>query len=272
MNKSHPIRFAFGAIALAAAAQAGAQITFYENEGFRGRTYSTDRTVDDLRSSRMSNRASSVIVESGRWVVCDERRFEGRCALLRRGSYDSLQRMGLNDRISSVRSVKGRSAQGQGQYQNPEPLAAPNYEYRQRPNEALHQANVTSARAVMGPPEQRCWIERERLGERRSDANVGSAIVGAVIGGVLGHQVGGGSGRDLATAGGAVAGAVIGANTGRSSGAPAERDVRRCESTPNQTPAYWDVTYDYRGTAHRVQTTTDPGRTIAVNRNGEPRG
>jgi uncharacterized protein YcfJ len=270
MNRSHSVKFALGAIALAAAAQAGAQITFYENEGFRGRTYSTDRSIDDLRSSRMSDRASSVIVESGRWVVCDERRFEGRCALLRRGSYDSLQRMGLNDRISSVRSVRGRGPEGQ--YQRPEPLAAPNYEYRQRPNETLYQATVTSAHAVMGSPEQRCWIERERLGERRSEPNVGGAILGAVIGGVLGHQVGGGTGRDLATAGGAVAGAAIGANTGRNSGAPVERDVQRCESTPNQTPAYWDVTYDYRGTPHRVQMSTDPGRTIAVNRNGEPRG
>lgn len=269
MNK-HPIRLALGAAALALATQAAAQVTFYEREGFRGRAYSTERSIEDLRSSRMNDRASSVIVESGRWVVCDERGFEGRCSLLRRGSYDSLERMGLNDRISSVRSVQRRTRVDG--YQRPEPLAAPNYEYRVRPNESLYQANVTSARAVMGPPEQRCWVERERVGERRSEPNVGGAILGAVIGGVLGHQVGGGSGRDIATAGGAVAGAVIGANTGRSSGAPVERDVQRCESTPNQTPAYWDVTYDYRGRPHRVQTTSEPGRTIAVNRDGAPRG
>jgi uncharacterized protein YcfJ len=267
---THPIRFALGAVALALATQAAAQVTFYEHEGFRGRSFTTASSLENLKSSRLNDRASSVIVESGRWVVCDERRFEGRCAVLRRGSYDSLQRLGLNDRISSVRRVQGRA--NLAQYATPEPLAAPNYEYRRRPNESLYQANVISARGVLGPPEQRCWVERERLGERRSEPNVGGAIVGAVIGGVLGHQVGGGSGRDLATAGGAVAGAVIGANAGRSSGAPAERDVRRCESTPNQTPAYWDVDYEYRGTPHRVQMTSEPGRTIAVNRDGEPRG
>jgi uncharacterized protein YcfJ len=265
-----PIRLALGAVALALATQASAQVTFYEGEGFRGRTYTIDRSVDDLRSSRLNDRASSVIVESGRWLVCDERDYEGRCAMLRRGSYDSLERMGLNNRISSVRSVQRRVRAGH--YENPEPMAAPNYAYRRRPNESIYEAEVLSARAVMGPPEQRCWVERERLGERRGDPNVGGALIGAVIGGVLGHQVGGGSGRDLATAGGAVAGAVIGANAGRSSGAPVERDVRRCESTPNQTPAYWDVDYEYRGTPHRVQMTSEPGRTIAVNRDGEPRG
>ena len=47
-------------------------------------------------------------------------------------------------------------------------------------------------------------------------------------GGVLGHQVGGGRGKDLATAGGAVAGAAIGANSGRGTGESYDRDVRRC--------------------------------------------
>ncbi|TBR13369.1 MAG: glycine zipper 2TM domain-containing protein [Lysobacter sp.] len=37
----------------------------------------------------------------------------------------------------------------------------------------------------------------------------GTAI-GAVVGGLVGHQVGGGKGRDLATVGGAVAGGVAG--------------------------------------------------------------
>ncbi len=37
----------------------------------------------------------------------------------------------------------------------------------------------------------------------------GTAI-GAVLGGVLGHQIGGGKGKDLATVGGAVAGGVAG--------------------------------------------------------------
>jgi uncharacterized protein YcfJ len=47
--------------------------------------------------------------------------------------------------------------------------------------------------------------------------------------------------------------------------------VQRCESTTNTRPEYWDVTYNYRGTEHRVQMSAPPGRTILVNRDGEPR-
>jgi len=39
-----------------------------------------------------------------------------------------------------------------------------------------------------------------------------TSLLGMVVGGVLGHQVGGGSGQDLATMGGAVAGSIAGAN------------------------------------------------------------
>ena len=94
----------------------------------------------------------------------------------------------------------------------------------------------------------------------------------ALIGGVLGHQVGGGSGKDIATVGGAVAGGVIGSNVGRDNTAQyGSRDVRRCENTTNATPAYWDVTYNFRGQDHQIQMTAPPGTTIAVNRDGVPR-
>ena len=86
---------------------------------------------------------------------------------------------------------------------------------------------------------------------------------------MLGHQVGGGRGRDIATAGGAIAGAAIGSNQG--GGSTYDRNLRRCETTASTTPAYWDVTYNYRGVEHSVQMSYPPGRTIAVNMNGEPR-
>lgn len=146
-------------------------------------------------------------------------------------------------------------------------------DYRRRRNERLYEAEVLSVRAVMGQPEQRCWIERESV-PQQSSANVPGAIIGGVIGGILGHQVGGGSGRDLATAGGAVAGAVIGANVGRDrhGNQVVTRDVQRCNYDPvSKEPAYWDVTYRFRGMTHHAQMTTAPGRTITVNADGEPR-
>ena len=264
------LKSALGASALVLSAPALAQITFYENEGFRGRAFTTDKQVWNFERDGFNDRASSVVVDRGRWEVCEDARFEGRCVVLRQGSYDSLRGLGMDNRISSMRPVASR-----GNYHNeaPAPLAAPTYDYRRRPNERVFEAQITSVRAVVGPPEQRCWVEREQVNEpRRGDPNVGGAVVGAILGGVLGHQVGSGRGNDAATVGGAVIGGAIGANAGRDSGGGYAHDVRRCENVSSNTPAYWDVTYNYRGMEHRVQMSTPPGATIAVNEHGEPRG
>ena len=100
-----------------------------------------------------------------------------------------------------------------------------------------------------------------------------NTAAGAVIGGVLGHQVGGGAGKDLATVGGAVAGGAIGAQTGRNNDPlPAQsRDVQRCREVTSQTPEFWDVSYNFRGQDHRAQLRAPPGRSVTVNDRGEPR-
>jgi uncharacterized protein YcfJ len=263
------LKAALGLSALVLATQAAAQITFYEGEGFRGRTFAADGPVDDFGRSGFNDRASSVIVDRGSWEVCENSRFEGHCVVLRKGSYDSLRSLGMDNRISSVRPVDQRKSYPR---EVAAPLTAPNYEYRRRPDERVYDAPVTSVRAVVGPPQQRCWVERQQV-ESRGDPNVGGAVVGAILGGVLGHQVGGGRGQDVATVGGAVAGGAIGANVGRDRyGHPIETDVRRCETVTSGTPAYWDVTYNFRGIDHRVQMSAPPGATIAVNERGEPRG
>ncbi len=48
--------------------------------------------------------------------------------------------------------------------------------------------------------------------ERHSDDHnrVGGTVIGAVAGGLIGHQIGGGNGKTLATVGGAVAGGYAG--------------------------------------------------------------
>jgi uncharacterized protein YcfJ len=266
----HTLRPLLGVAALVFAAHASAQITFYEGEGFRGRAFATDKQVWNFERDGFNDRASSVVVDRGRWEVCEDARFEGRCVVLRRGSYDSLRGMGMDKRVSSVRPVDpGRKYDNEA----PEPLAAPTYDYRRRPSERLTDVPVTSVHAVVGPPEQRCWIEHPQTTEpERRDLNVPGAIVGGILGGILGHQVGGGTGKTAMTIGGAVGGAALGANVDRLSGPPAARDVRRCETAaPSGPPQYWDVTYDYRGVEHRVQMTAAPGRTIAVNAKGEPR-
>ena len=260
------LKYAIGIAALALSAQAMAQVTFYEGVGFRGRAFTTEGSVGNFQRSGFNDRASSVVVDEGRWQVCEDAGFKGDCVILRPGSYESLDRMGMNKRISSVRPAPRN---GRGHAEAPVPAVPVNYEYRRRPEERVFSAPVTSVHAVVGPPNERCWVEREQVSAPRSNANVGGAIVGAILGGVLGHQVGAGTGKDIATAGGAVAGAAIGANVGRNDSDT--RDVQHCEKVPSTTPTYWDVTYNFRGEQHRIQMSAPPGPTIAVNDHGVPR-
>src|SRR5690242_10691012 len=90
---------------LAAAAQAVAQVTFYAREGFQGQTFTADRQIWNFEGLGFNDRASSAIVERGRWEVCEGARFTGRCVVLRRGQYPSLSAMGMNNLISSVRPI-----------------------------------------------------------------------------------------------------------------------------------------------------------------------
>ena len=257
---------------LAVACQAGAQVSFYEHNGFEGRSFSTAKEIDNFERLGFNDRASSVVVLNNRWEVCEDFGFSGRCAVLRPGRYPSLAAMGLNDRISSVRLV-GRDRHVDDEHYAP--VASPVYDDHRRGNERLYEADVTSVRAVVATPEQRCWVERQEVpqSQQRGGANIPGAIAGALIGGILGHQVGGGRGQDIATAGGAVAGAAVGANIGRgSSQQTAMQDVKRCTNGLGQArPTYWDVTYNFRGREHRVQMTQAPGPTVTVNRQGEPR-
>jgi uncharacterized protein YcfJ len=254
-----------------APAPVAAQIAFYEREGFEGRSFTTEKQVGNFERFGFNDRASSAVVLGDRWEVCESARFSGRCVVLRPGRYPSLAAMGLNDRISSVRTVS-RNTRIDGDRYAPAPIAV--YDSRRRSNERLYEASVTSVRAVVGTPEQRCWVEREQIPQDRRSANVPGAIVGGVIGGIIGHQVGSGRRQDIATAGGAVAGALVGANVGRSGGGQQAQtqDVQRCENVPSQArPEHWDVTYNFRGQEHRIQMTAPPGPTVTVNERGEPR-
>jgi uncharacterized protein YcfJ len=262
------LRVVLAMAATAVATQAAAQLTFYEGEAFSGRSFTARKQIDNLQMYGFNDRASSIIVERDRWEVCEDSRFNGRCMILRAGRYPSLAAMGLNDRVSSVRSVS-RNTQVEDHRYGPSAV----YDARRRGSERLYEADVTSVRAVVGPSEQRCWVEREEVGADRREANVPAAIAGAVIGGILGHQVGGGRGKDLATAGGAVAGAALGSQYGRDAGNSTQtRDVQRCSTHSSEArPSYWDVSYAFRGQEHRVQMSAPPGRTVTVNGKGEPR-
>ena len=262
------------AAALVVAGHAAAQITLYDGEGFRGRAVTIDGPMRNLERLRLDNKVSSAVVEHGRWVMCSEPRFEGRCVVLRPGSYPSLSEFRLDNKVSSVGPAEDRRRWGRYEEVAPGVATAPVYEYRVRPGERLFDVPVASVRAVVGPPNQRCWIERQQVTQAApsNQPNVGGAIGGGRVGGILGHQIGGGSGKDLATAGGAVAGAVIGSNVANQNGTQVgTRDVQRCQNVTSTTPDYYDVSYVFRGTEHHVQMSAPPGATVRVNERGEPR-
>jgi hypothetical protein len=211
------------------------EVVFYETGGYGGRTFATKVEVGNLGNFGFNDRASSIVVSGNRWEACENAQFKGKCVVLRPGRYPSLASMGLNDRVTSVRQISWNTQVDSARYA-PAPVAM--YDNRRRNNERLYEANVTSVRAVVGPPEQRCWIEREQVQDKNASMN-------AAISAVLGYQV---------------------------TGATAYQDVQKCATVPGTVkPDHWDVTYDFRGKAHRMQTTTPPGTTVTVNEKGEPR-
>ena len=110
------LKIAMLSAGLILATQAAAQVTFYDGEEFRGASFRVDSTIQNFAPLGFNDRAVSAVVEQGRWEVCEDAAFRGRCTILSPGNYPSLAPMAFNNRISSVRPVEQ-----QAQY----PVAAP---------------------------------------------------------------------------------------------------------------------------------------------------
>ncbi len=94
-------------------------ITLYEHTYFRGRSLAVTSDVSNL-PRWFSDIASSVRVRRGSWQVCTDWGYRGRCQVVRR-DIDNLNRIGMNDRISSLRSVSDPyPGGGGGQYGPPQ--------------------------------------------------------------------------------------------------------------------------------------------------------
>ena len=112
-------------------------------------------------------------------------------------------------------------------------------------------------------PRQVCTQEQMALPQNKSGAG---AAMGAIAGGVLGNQIGGGSGRAAATALGIFGGAILGNNI---EGAPPAQmqTVQNCTTQnvlENRVMGY-NVTYEFNGKQYTVQLPRDPGPTIRLN-------
>jgi uncharacterized protein YcfJ len=157
-------------------------------------------------------------------------------------------------------------------------------------------AQVTSAQPIyerVSTPRQECWnetinTERRVVSPGYADAQpqpsgertVGAGtIVGAIIGGVVGHQFGSSSrGRDHGTAAGVVVGGLVGNQIENSPSAPVAQDparvdyvpetqnVQRCrtvDESRDQIRGY-NVSYRYQGRDYSTRMDYDPGPSMNV--------
>jgi hypothetical protein len=157
-------------------------------------------------------------------------------------------------------------------------------DYRNR-NERRDIATVVRVNERWGNPgylRQECWNERingyeggyyrdENGRLYRGDSTANGTLLGALIGGALGNQVGKGDGRKAATVAGALIGGKIGhdVDARNDSSAYTYRDdsgvVRRCRTVSDGGRfGGYDVTYRYAGQNYHALMNYRPGRTMRV--------
>lgn len=143
------------------------------------------------------------------------------------------------------------------------------YRLLQQPPE---QAKVVAVKPIIKhwtTPKQECHQVAVQTRQPAADNNqlVGTAL-GAIAGGVLGHQVGGGHGKDAATAVGAIAGAYAGRKTQQHLQSNNTRTTyqQRCNTVkqPHSKQDGYKVTYEYQGTRTSVHMDNRPGATLPV--------
>ena len=99
------------------------------------------------------------------------------------------------------------------------------------------------------------------------------SVLGAVAGGVIGHQFGGGRGKDVATVVGALGGGYAGNQV---QGAMQERDTytstqQRCKTVYDKSEKMlgYDVTYKIGDQQGEIRMENDPGTQIPLDGNGQ---
>lgn len=118
----------------------------------------------------------------------------------------------------------------------------------------------------LNTPHQECWTEEVEHARHYEDPTY--TIAGSILGGVVGHQFGGGSGRHVATAAGSVLGAVIGHDIGRGHDRTYTTVERHCRTVNDyreeERIVGYRVTYDYGGRTYTTDMDRRPGRFVRV--------
>src|SRR5579863_8463675 len=114
---------------------------------------------------------------------------------------------------------------------------------------------VTPVTKTVRTPRQECHEEQvTRQAPVKDEHQVIGTLAGAVIGGVIGHQIGGGSGRDIATVAGAAGGGYAG------------NRVQKCDTVFDSSERItgYHVRYRLNGKEATVIMDHDPGTRIGL--------
>ena len=87
--------------------QSGPPVTLFTKDDFRGRSISISGPVN-LRDVGFNDKADSILISHGEWIVCTGRDLGGRCDVLARSVYD-LDDIDLDDNISSIAPYNRRN-------------------------------------------------------------------------------------------------------------------------------------------------------------------
>jgi len=130
--------------------------------------------------------------------------------------------------------------------------------------------SVDPVRAAASTPRQVCRDEVVNHTEPpRDEHRIAGTAIGAVAGGLLGNQVGGGKGKTLATVAGAIGGGYAGnrIQASQQHGRVSSEVRRRCSTvkdTGESKIVGYDVRYVYNGVTRSVRMDHDPGDRVQV--------
>ena len=120
---------------------------------------------------------------------------------------------------------------------------------------------------------EECWNPGTGTYEARRDSSGGigkGAAIGALAGGVLGHQVDHGAG----TVAGAILGGILGNEIEKRSDRNDDLDLSRCRYASDGSIEGYDVRYRYRGNEYVTRMSNDPGSRLSlgadINTDGTP--
>lgn len=93
------------------AAEARDGVALFEHGGFDGDSREIGGDIADLGVLDFHDRASSMRVYGGTWLLCEHTNYRGRCVVVD-GDVSDFGRLGLNDKVSSIRRTERRERSG----------------------------------------------------------------------------------------------------------------------------------------------------------------